>query len=173
MTTPLNPLARAVGWLDRLPVPFARRALTVVFTRQVRFAGTAGLRFEALDAERAVVVLKNRRRVRNHIGGVHAAAMALLAETASGAVFGINLPGDRLPLLKSMQIAYLRRAQGDLRAVASLDAHARQELGSSEKGALTVPVQVYDESGEQPIECTFVWAWKPREQRETTADVAA
>ena len=32
-------------------------------------------------------------RVQNHIKGVHACGMALLAESATGAVFGMNLPG--------------------------------------------------------------------------------
>ena len=34
-------------------------------------------------------------QVQNHIKGVHACAMALLAESATGAVFGMNVPGKR------------------------------------------------------------------------------
>src|SRR3546814_5248098 len=96
-----NRLSRAVAWLAALPAPLRNRATSLLFNSQVRFAGTGGLRFEKLDASEAIVVIRNRRAVQNHIGGVHAAAMALLAETATGAVFGMNVPDDRLPLLRS------------------------------------------------------------------------
>ncbi|NKF21250.1 DUF4442 domain-containing protein [Solimonas marina] len=159
-----NRLAKAVAWLAPLPASLRRRATTLLFNSQVRFAGTAGLRFEALTVEQAVVVVANRRRVQNHIGGVHAAAMALLAETATGAVFGMNVPDDKLPLLKSMHVDYQRRTQGGLRAVAMLDAAQRARLVDEERGHLVVPVRIVDDSGEPPIEATMTWAWVPKKR---------
>ena len=41
--------------------------------------------------------IAHRRKVQNHIGGVHATATALLAETATGMVVGMNLPDEKLP----------------------------------------------------------------------------
>lgn len=161
---PQNPLARAIGALQVLPPPLRRRAITLLFNTQVRFAGTAGLRFETLDADEAVVVVRNRRAVQNHIGGVHAAAMALLAETATGAVFGINLQAACLPLLKSMQVDYLHRAHGDLRAHAQLDAAARARLASEPRGELMVPVTITDVRGQTPIRAQMCWAWVPKQK---------
>lgn len=157
-------LSRVVGWLAPLPAPLRRRATTLVFNSQVRFAGTAGLRFEKLTASEAIVVIRNRRPVQNHIGGVHAAAMALLAETASGAVFGMNVRSQSLPLLKSMHIDYTRRARGDLRAQARLSDAQCALLAREEKGELAVPVIVTDAEGEQPIVATMVWAWLPKQR---------
>ena len=85
-----NALSRAVSQIQKLPAPLRGRAITLVFNSQVRFAGTGKVRFESLTHERAVLHLPNHAKVRNHIGGVHAAAMALLAETATGSVFGMN-----------------------------------------------------------------------------------
>lgn len=161
---PQNPLARAVATLERLPSPLAKRAITRLFTSQVRFAGTAGIRFETLQADTVVATLANRKPVRNHIGGVHAAAMALLAETASGAVFGMNVRGDALPLLKSMRLDYVRRAKGALRAVATLDDTQRSSMQTDERGALTVPVVLTDEDGESPVVCEMIWAWVPKKK---------
>ncbi|SEQ33598.1 Acyl-coenzyme A thioesterase PaaI, contains HGG motif [Solimonas aquatica] len=154
-----NLLSRVVAQLERLPAPLARRALTLAFNSQVRFAGTGGARFEHLSATQAIVHMANRRKVRNHIGGIHAAAMALLAETTSGAVFGMNVPDDKLPLLKSMHVDYQRRAQGALKATATLDAGAAARIAAEPKGEMVVPVRVQDESGEAPIAVTMVWAW--------------
>ncbi len=159
-----NRLSRAVSVFERLPAPLAGRATSLLFNTQVRFAGTAGLRFESLSAERAVVIAKNRRKVQNHIGGVHAAAMALLAETATGAVFGMNVPDHALPLLKTMHIEYLQRAQGALRAVATLTLADRQRIAGEERGILVVPVIVTDQSGKEPIRCEMTWAWLPKKK---------
>ena len=157
-----NALARAVAHTDRLPAALRGRAVTLLFNSQVRFAGTGKVRFESLSAERAILRLPNHPKVRNHIGGVHAAAMALLAETATGSVFGMNVPGTHLPVIKTLKVDYLRRAQGALRAEAWLAPDDVQRLHNEDKGDLLVPVRITDESGVEPIACEMIWAWVPR-----------
>ena len=157
-----NQLSRVVAKTDKLPKALRRAAITAAFTYRVKFAGTGGIRFEELGEGRAVLNIRNRKKVQNHIGGVHAAAMALLAETATGAVLGMNVPDSHIPMLKSMHINYVRRAQGDLRAEATLDASQREMIRTQEKGDLAVPVKVTDSNGDEPIQCEFVWAWVPK-----------
>jgi acyl-coenzyme A thioesterase PaaI-like protein len=100
--------------------------------------------------------------VQNHIGGVHAAAMALLAETATGAVFGMTVPDTHLPLLKFMRVDYVKRANGSLRAEATLTPEQRQRLLTEDKGDLVVPVRVTDADGNEPIQVQMCWAWVPK-----------
>jgi acyl-coenzyme A thioesterase PaaI-like protein len=133
-------LARSLARLDRLPAllrPWARDRL---LGRAVPLVGTARLHFEQVDAEQVVISIANRRSVQNHIGGVHAAAMALLAETASGFCLGWHLPDDRLPLIKSFKVDFKRRTQGDLRAVSRLSPEQVQQILAEPKGELLVPV---------------------------------
>ncbi|HVC37135.1 MAG TPA: DUF4442 domain-containing protein [Gammaproteobacteria bacterium] len=158
-------LNRTVHKLSKVRPSLRWWLLTWAFGRTVRFVRTAGVQFEDLTEERALLHIQNRKRVQNHIGSVHATAMALLAETATGAVLGMNVPDDRVPLLKSMQVDYLKRAKGDLRAEATLDAAARACILEEEKGEIVVPVKVTDESGEQPIQCRMLWAWVPKYRR--------
>jgi acyl-coenzyme A thioesterase PaaI-like protein len=158
----LNAFARAVSKVNFLPAAMRGRLITAGFTSRVRFAGTGSVRFDTLTEERSVLILRNRKKVQNHIGGVHAAAMALLAESATGAVFGMNVPDSHVPLLKSMQVDYVKRAQGDLRAEASLSADQRQRIASEDKGDVVVAVKVTDEAGEEPILCQMTWAWVPK-----------
>ena len=155
----------AVTRINHLPAPLRRPLISSIFGFAVRFAGTGGVRFERLDEMRAVLHLRNRRKVRNHIGGIHAAAMALLAESATGAVFGINLPAGKLPLLKNMHIDYLRRANGDLRAEATLEMGQRLLMQNEERGEVTVAVRVTDSQGEEPIQCQMTWAWIPEKSK--------
>ena len=47
--------------------------------------------------------------MQNHIGGVHACGMALLSESATGLVFGMNVPDTHIPVIKTMKVGGGRR----------------------------------------------------------------
>ena len=156
-----NRLARSLEQLDSVP-GFARRwARNLVLRRAVPFTATAGLQFVELTSARVEVTVANHRSVQNHLRGVHAAAMTLLAETATGMVVGMNVRDDCVPVVQQIKVAFKKRAQGGLRAVAVLSPEQRALMQHSDQGEVTVAVQVSDESGEQPIECEFIWAWNP------------
>ena len=159
-----NNLNRVVARTAFLPATLRTTLISRLFGRVVPLVGTAGLRYEELTPERVVVSIRNRRPVQNHIKGVHAAAMALLAETATGFAVGMNLPDDRLPLIKTLKVDYLKRTQGDMRAVASLTPEQVQLIRSTPKGEVLVPVTVTDASGQEPIRCEMLWAWVPKKQ---------
>jgi acyl-coenzyme A thioesterase PaaI-like protein len=156
-----NRLARSIAELERIPAFLRPWVRNKVMGRAVPFTGTAGLHYAHMAPERVEISVANTRRVQNHIHGVHAAAMALLAETATGMVVGMNVRDDCLPLAKTMHVDFKRRAQGAMRAVATLSDAQRSLMQQSDKGELSVAVQVSDESGEQPIQCEFIWAWIP------------
>ena len=164
MTTPKNSMCRMVDKTASLPTGLRSWVITRMFGKFVPFLGTAGLVFEEVSRERMVVSVKNRKKVQNHIKGLHAAAMALLAETATGFVVGMNVPDDKLMLLKSMKVSYYKRAQGDMRAVATLAPEQVQRMFTEDKGDVLVDVVVTDESGESPIVCEMVWAWVPKKR---------
>ena len=147
--------------INKLPNPIRNRTLTAAVGRVIRFAGHAGIQVLELRPERVHLRLENRRQVRNHIGGVHAAAMALLAESATGYIVGLSLPAGKTPVIKSMNIDYLRRAKGALEAVATLSDEARSRIEHDDAGEVLVDVEVKDESGRIPIRCAMVWAWRP------------
>ena len=158
-----NQLSRTVAQLQGLPL-IGQWATSFALGRVVPLVGTAGLRYEAISPERVVVSIRNQRKVQNHIKGVHAAAMALLAETATGFCVGMNVPDDKLPLIKTMKIDYVRRSVGGMRAEASLRPEQIQQILSQDKGEVTVPVVITDESGEQPIHAEMTWAWVPKKK---------
>ncbi|WP_245942613.1 DUF4442 domain-containing protein [Candidatus Colwellia aromaticivorans] len=133
--------------------------LTTFFTSQVKFAGTTGVKIEKVTHQQTILSLKNKKSVQNHIGGIHAIAAAVLAESATGIVFGMNVPDDRVPLLKSMTVEYERRMQGSLKAEANLTADQISMIEQQEKGDITVPVIITDDSGKMPILCEMQWAW--------------
>lgn len=159
-----NQLSRTAALFDPLPAGLRQWAVSKVLGRAVPYIGTSGLRFDELTAQRVVVSVRNRRKVRNHIHNVHAAAMALLAETATGFCVSMNLPDDKLPLIKTLKVDYLKRTQGDMRAVAHLTPEQIDLIRTQDKGEVTVPVSITDASGTEPITAEMIWAWVPKKR---------
>ena len=158
----MNRLSKIVKNIYQLPKFLQPSALSLTLGNVVKFVGTAGIRFEKMQAEEVIVTLANKRKTQNHIGQVHAAATALLAETATGMVVGMNVPDDKIPLLKSMQVHYLKRSQGQQQAIASLDVTQIEHIKTAEKGEVSVPVVVKDAVGTIVVEVEMVWAWIPK-----------
>lgn len=148
--------------LQALPKPVRVRVQSTVLGNVVPYVGTSGLVYEELTPGRVVVSIKNKRHIRNHIGNVHAAAMALIAETATGFVVAMNLPDDALPLIKSFTVDFKKRTKGDMTAVATLSEEQQAFIRGTPKGELLVPVTVTDATGTEPIQCTMLWAWVPK-----------
>lgn len=160
--TKANRLNRVIQKLERYPKSW----LSWSIGRTVAFVGTAGIRFEKMATDEVVVTLKNRKKVRNHIKQIHAAAAALLAETATGMVVGMNLPDDKLPLMKSMHINYVKRSTGAMKAVARLTTAQIAQIHGEDKGEVMVKVTVTDAVGAEPVECKMLWAWIPKKKKQ-------
>ena len=157
-----NKLSHLVGKIHRAPAFLQSWLLSQLFGRAIKFAGTAGIVIKRLDFQQAVLVQGNFRKVQNHIGSVHAAAMALLGESASGFLVGMHVPDDRLPLLKSMHLDYVKRATGQLTAVAMLSDSQIQQIRAQEKGEISIKVLISDQLGVEPVVAEYVWAWIPK-----------
>jgi acyl-coenzyme A thioesterase PaaI-like protein len=154
MQRQLERLSEVPGFLR----PWVRN---LVLRRAVPFTGTARLNFVEMTPQRVEVAIANQPRVQNHLQGVHASAMNLLAETATGMVVGMNVRDDCVPVAKELKMAFRKRATGSLRAVAELTADQQAAMQASDKGELSVSVVVTDEAGVNPVECEFIWAWIP------------
>lgn len=155
-----NRLSRLVHAIETKVPAFARqRVLSFALGRVVKLVGTTRLECHELTPTRSVFRIRNKKRNQNHIGGVHAAGMALVAETATGLIFGMSVPDDRVPVLKSMHVDYLKRCVGDLTATATLTAEQIARVQSEEKGDMEVDVTCIDGEGKEPIKATMVWAW--------------
>lgn len=162
-----NRISKIVNATAKLPAGLRTTLLSTAFGRVVPLVGTAGIRYDLVTPNKMICSIKNRRPVQNHINGVHAAAMALLAETATGFVVGMNVPDDRIMLIKSLHVDYKRPSKGDMVAVATLSDAQRNLIANTEKGELLVDVVVTDESGQEPIQCQMLWAWLPKKKKDS------
>jgi hypothetical protein len=154
-----NKFSSIVNKVNKMPKGIRSFLLTRIFCSKVKFANTSSIKLISVTNTQTVLFLENKKKVQNHIGGIHAIAAALLAESATGIVFGMNVPDSCVPLLKSMSIHYQRRMQGNLTAIAKLAESDVELIESTDKGSLMVEVEITDESDQQPIVCEMEWAW--------------
>lgn len=154
-----NRFSKAVRKIHMFPASLHSYLLTKLFCTTVKYANTSNIKLLTVSNKHVRLTLANKKKVQNHIGGIHAIAASLLAESATGIVFGMNVPDTHVPLLKSMTVNFQRRMKGDLVATASLTDEQIALITSADKGDLIVPVSITDGSGEEPIEVIMNWAW--------------
>ena len=159
--TQTNRLSKLVKATSKLPSGIQSTLLSKVFGRIVPMVGSAKIRYVHVSESKVEVTLTNHKSMRNHIGQVHACAMALLAETATGFVVGMNVPDNCIMLIKSLHVDFKRPSKGAMTAIATLTPEQRQ-LMQTDKGETIVHVTVTDESSEAPIQCEMLWAWIPK-----------
>lgn len=109
------------------------------------YFATIAPRFVALEPGRCVVRIRDRRRVHNHIGTVHAIALCNMAELSAGVMTDVTIPAGLRWIPKGMTVEYLKKAVGTMHAVAT------PETGLPAPGEAAewpVVVEVNDGSGE-------------------------
>ncbi len=105
--------ARMTRW------PFGRWLFGRVVCWRAPYFGTIAPRFVVVEPDRCEVTIRDRRRVHNHIGTVHAIALCNLAELAGGVMMEAGTPRGMRWIPKGMTVEYLKKAVGTMHAIAT------------------------------------------------------
>ena len=110
-----------------------------------------------LEPGHAVVVLPDRRRVRNHLNSIHAIALANLAELSTGLAMISGLPKGINGILVGLNINYEKKARGELRAECQCvipTGDTRQEVA--------IDTTITDAQGDVVTTATATWLVGPQ-----------
>lgn len=121
---------------------------------------TIAPRFERLEPGRCEIALRDRRRVHNHLGTVHAIALCNLAELSGGMLTDASIPPGMRWIPRGMQVAYLAKARGTMHAVATPEAPA---VEASAGYAWPVQVSVRNDAGEEVFRARIDMWLSPRQ----------
>jgi uncharacterized protein (TIGR00369 family) len=123
--------------------------------RMVPSTGALGARVDALEPGFARVTLRDRRGVRNHLGSVHAVALANLADVTSGLAMLTALPDDARGIVVHLGVEYLKKARG------TLTAECRCPAPSGVEETVTVTADVMNAAREVVARARVQWLIRP------------
>jgi acyl-coenzyme A thioesterase PaaI-like protein len=108
-------------WRYAERVPAGERVFSRLFALRAPYVDSVRPRFTVIEPSHAELVVRDRRRVHNHLGTVHAIALCNGLEAAMGALAEASVPAGRRWIPQGMQVAYTALATGDVTCVAETD----------------------------------------------------
>jgi acyl-coenzyme A thioesterase PaaI-like protein len=137
---------KAQGW------PMGNRIFSYMIGRSARYTGTIGATVISYDNGTAVVELRDRPKVRNHLKSVHAVALMNLGELCTGLAVMAQVGGRGRGIVKNLSMDYTKKARGTI--TATCEAHIPAETGKHDFIATGF---LRDIEGEVVAKCTATW----------------
>ncbi len=142
--------------------PFGLNLFSRLICLKAPYFGSIKPRFLALRPGYGKAMLRKRRRVTNHLGTVHAIAMANLCEFVGGTTMEISVPKTMRWIPKGMDIRYLAKAETDVTASCHID-----DYNWSEKQDVWLNVKVTDTNDQLVAEAKIPMYVSPRPAKAT------
>ena len=158
-------MMRLYGWAWRRALAGRSGALTLVFQFWIPFNRPHRFRIASLASGSAEVVAPFRRSNRNHLGTVHACAMATVGEFVAGlALLGAFDPTEYRLIMSHMEVEYKRRAVTQIRSRAALSeddlAEVRWLLNEHGLTTRVLTSSLVDNAGEEVAVVRTKWQIK-------------
>jgi acyl-coenzyme A thioesterase PaaI-like protein len=140
-------------WWQRLKdKPGGRVLFSMLIGRMAPYTNTIGARVLELGPGHSRWVMRDRRKVRNHLNSIHAVALVNLAEVTSGTAMLMGLTPDVRGIVTGLTIEYRKKARGTLTAECTCSVPTVMTTLSFD-----VPAVIRDEDGDVVAEARVTW----------------
>jgi acyl-coenzyme A thioesterase PaaI-like protein len=157
MATSESPGAKLLrAWRTLSPLPGGRWMFTQLVKVMIPYTGSVSPRVEILEPGYARISIKQRRRLEQHLGSIHAIALMNVAEFASGAAMTTALPAGYRGIVTKMSIEYFKKARG------VVTAESRPTLPDlTVEGEYDFTSEITDQKGDLIARATVRWKLGP------------
>lgn len=142
------------NFLNRLPL--GKFLFAQLLGQNIPYTGSIGARVQTLKPGYAEVNLRDRRSVRNHLGSIHAIALANLAELTTGLATLSGMPNNARGILVGLDVKYLKKARGTITGTCSSDIPS-----TNEEKEYIVEVSLQDKEGSEVVKAKATWLIGP------------
>lgn len=140
------------AWRTLSPIPGGKAVFSILLGVLVPYSGTLHARVTELSEGVSNVTLRQRWRILNHLGSIHAMALANVCELSSGLALLSRLGAHRRGILTGFKVSYLKKARGTL--------HVRSDarpITLPEEGEVEVCATGYDSTGDIVVRADATW----------------
>ncbi len=130
------------AWEIASMLPGGSKVYSRFLAASIPYTGSIGAEVVDLNPGFALVQMRDRRAVRNHLGSVHAIALCNLAELTGNAALASALPDDARFIVTRLDTRYLKKARGTITASCHCAPHF-----SSERQEVQLDVELRDDQG--------------------------
>ncbi len=142
-------------------------ALNQIFKLSIPFNAPHGFKIEEVTESHTKISIPNRKLNHNHLGGIHACAMATLGEFCAGLWLCKNLGISKYRLILSeLNVKYHYQGRANLIGTCTSSANASEiELKITNEGKTLVPLitEIHDKNANHIATVTSTWqvkSWK-------------
>lgn len=150
-------------WRRLSPLPGGKWLFSRLLGLMVPYSGTVGATVIRLEPGRVRVRMRDRRRIRNHLGSIHAIALANLGELATGLALVGALGPEARGILTGIDVRYTKKARG------TLEVEARCAVPDAIAEAVDRSVQAEIRDADREVVATVTAHWRlgpvPRKER--------
>ncbi len=151
---------RIIGGWDKLHrKPGGKFLFSFLIGRFVPYSGSIGARVEEFRPGYARLSLKDRKKVRNHLGSFHAIAMANLGELTTGLAVIFGTPPESRSILRSLEVSYEKKARGLLTSTCSCE-----PVSPTENTEYIIKAEIRDEAADVVSVVSAVWVIGPEKR---------
>lgn len=102
------------AWKKLTTRPGGKNEFSSMLGEMIPYSGSIGAVIQELRPGYARVLLKDRKKVRNHLGSIHAIALANLGELTTGMAAMAAMPPKTRSIVRNLEISYEKKARGTL-----------------------------------------------------------
>ena len=144
------------SWEKLRTKPGGKRFFSFLVGRIVPYSGSIGAYVDELRPGYAWLTMKDRRKLRNHLGSIHAISMANLGELTTGLAVMSGMPTNTRAILRRLDVSYEKKARGLLTSTCTT-----QLDPPTENVEHSVQAEIRDQADEVVAIITTLWVVGP------------